>query len=199
MQKEPWQLTKNDILSYAATRPKPRVIVPGPATWSEQDLAAHKLASVRLETLPPEVPVFEVGTWCIDGSGWLWHLEEWFFESLRFVHGNPFDPSTWGMFSDINLLAVEKYAAWLRDGFEPPPLEVWQMPSGAMEVKDGYNRSAALATVGRDRALAWVSPYRQTPAGIWETLTHRLAVEEAIRGGKDVPAAVLAEYPDLAV
>ncbi len=196
-------MTRAELLPFSQTAPVPRITVPGPASWSEADLAAHKIASIRRETLPPVVPQFPVGTWSLmeastaDRSGWLWHLEEHPLRDLLFQHGNPFDPSTWDWFSDIHSLAVEKYVAWLKQGFEPPPLEVWQLKSGRLSVEDGHNRAAALVTVGREHTLAWVSYYRQLPDGNWQTLTHRLAVEEALRAGKPVPGEVLAEYPDL--
>lgn len=199
MQKEPWQLKSAELLPYAKTRPIPCVNLPGPRSWSEADLAAYKIACARLETQPPEVPLFDGGTWSFmpvsTGSGWLWHLEEVAIHDLCFNQGNPFDPSTWG-WEDINLLAVEKYAAWIKAGSEPPPLDAWQMQSGRLEVKDGHNRAAALVLCGRASTPVWVSPLIQTASG-WDTLTHRLAVQEALRAGRVVPTAVLAEYPDL--
>jgi hypothetical protein len=145
------------------------------------------------------VPIFPVGTWSLqrflDGECWLWQLREFPLRELRFVHGDPWDSSGWG-WGDIKPQAVAKYVAWLEAGYEPPPLDVWQMRSGAHEVRDGHNRAAALVTVGRALTLAWVSPLVLTPTGP-QTLTHRLAVEAALLAGQPVPPAVLAEYPDL--
>jgi hypothetical protein len=196
---EPWQLTRAELVPYQQTIPIPRVALPSPKSWSEEDLAAYKLTCIRLETEPPEVPRFPVGTWRLmpltTGGDWLWHLEEVAFRDLRFVHGDPFDPGTWG-WGDIKSQAVEKFSAWIKAGSEPPPIEVWQMQSGRLQANDGHNRSAALVACGRATTLAWVSWLAQTSAGL-QPLSHRLAVEAAIRASQAVPEMVLAEYPDL--
>lgn len=190
---EPWQVTKDQLIPFAQTQPISSVPDAGPRSFSEADLAAYTAERRQREQEPPQVPCFPVGTWSLDASEWLWQLEEVALRDLQFVHGNPFDPATWDWFSDIRSLVVRKYVQWLRAGSEPPPLEAWQMASGRIMAVDGHNRGAALVQVGREYTLAWVSPAHLTESGRGVALTHRQAVEDALRAGKPVPAAVLGD------
>ena len=194
----PWQLRRCDLVPFAATRPISSVPDDEPRSYSEADLHEYAMRRRRMETVPPTVPAFPLGTWSIDSFGGLWQLSRYAIRDLVFPGGDPF-AREWGWFSEIQPWLVEKYLAWLHEGHEPPPLSALETERPCrIKVTNGHNRAASLVRAGRAEALAWVSLACTKPSGYCTDLTHELAVEQALRQGLPVPPAVLADYPQLA-
>lgn len=196
----PWQLTRASLVPVAQTYPIPRVplAVEGPSVCSEEELYVYAQMLRRLETEPPFVPVFAVGTWSVDIFDGLWQLRRYRLKDLLFPGGDPF-ASEWGCFSDMQPWLVEKYLGWIQEGHDPPPLRALETEKGHIKIMDGHNRAAAEVRAGRRKALVWVSVAYLKPNGCLTDLTHPLAIELALQAGRRVPAEVLADYPYLAV
>ena len=193
---EPWRLRRADLVPYAAIHPVSSLRDEGPRSYSEADLHEYAMRRRKLETTPPIIPAFAVGTWSIDSFDGLWQLRCHPIRELIFPGGDPF-AREWGWFSEIHPWLVEKYLAWLGEGHEPPPLAALETECGRIKVTNGHNRAASLVRAGRAEALAWVSVAYTKPSGYCTDLTHPLAVELALRAGFPVPPAVLADYPQL--
>jgi hypothetical protein len=195
---EAWQVRKSDLIPFADTQPTPRVAIPSPTSYLESDLHAHAQLMRRMETVPPIVPRFPVGSWAVHRSGELYHLREYslFDPRLRFPEGDPFGqfvpwpPSrqTW---------VVEKYITWLRAGHEPPPLTGLETEYRNITIEGGHHRAEALVKAGRNTCLIWVAVIFIRPDQSGIGLTHELAVMQALHERKPVPYEVLVEYSDV--
>jgi len=196
---EPWQLRRAEIVPYSSTYPVSHLVDDGPASCSEADLHAYTLWRRLHETLPPAVPYFTVGTWSIDRFEALYQLRRYRLDdpALFFQEGDPFRRDPRWPSQQLDWL-IEKYVSWLAAGNEPPPLRGCEMERGRIRVQDGYHRAAALVRAARAETLIWVSVACTKPSGFMTDLTHRLAIEEALRAGKPVPLAVLEDYSELA-
>ncbi len=192
-----WQLTRAALVPIAQTYPISSLQDEGPRSYSEADLHAYAMSRRLRESEPPMVPVFAVGTWSMDSFDGLWQLRRYPIGDLVFPGGDPF-ASEWGWFSDIHPWLVEKYLRWLQEGHEPPPLWACETEQSRIKVSNGHNRAASLVQAGRCEALVWVSVSYTKPNGFCTDLTHPLAVELALCKEQPVPAAVLADYPQLA-
>jgi len=121
------------------------------------DAAGVQIASSR--TRPASYPDVPLGAWKID-------------RSFRGIHGRfidqlvALDPgglllpegdySKPGYNPEGRAWDAERYAQWMRDGQEPPPITVIEMESGALSVSDGHRRTAAAKMIGRT-IRAWIS------------------------------------------
>jgi hypothetical protein len=191
--KEPWQMSRAELVPFSATFPISHLQDAGPRSYSEADLHAYALYRRACETIPPCIPDFAEGTWSIDCWGGLWQLRRSPIKALIFPGGDPY-AREWGWSSDMQPWLIEKYVAWLRAGHEPPPLRGFETEQKHIKVSNGHNRAAALVRVERHEVLIWISLAYTKPNGFCTDLTHSLAVEAALRSGKPVPLAVLAEY-----
>jgi hypothetical protein len=198
---EPWQLGRAQLIPFASTYPLSYLQDEGPSSYSEAGLHAYSLWRRRNETIPPQVPVFPVGTWAIDAFDCLWHLRRYCLHDpcLFFPEGNPYSGSAARTSSAQYPWLVEKYAAWLRAGHEPPPLTACEMETGRIRVLEGHHRATSLVLAGRHESLLWVSLAYCKPSGFCTDLTHPIAVECALCRGEPVPPAVLAGYPHLLI
>jgi hypothetical protein len=61
---------------------------------------------------------------------------------------------------------ANRYAQWLLDGMEAPPIEAVETESGAIRCTDGHRRLAAARLAGKSRVLVWVSPCMDHPHGM---------------------------------
>ena len=193
---EPWQLTRAELIPYTQTFPVSHLHDAGPRSYSEADLHEYAVYRRLCETIPPDVPSFPVGTWSLDSFDSLWQLRRYPIKALVFPGGDPYAES-WGWCSDMQPWLIEKYASWLRAGYEPPPLRAFETERGGVKVLNGHNRAASLVRVDRHETLVWVSLAYIKPNGFCTDLTHCIVVETALREGKLVPQAVLADYPQL--
>lgn len=196
---EPWQLRRAELVPFASTYPISRLADAGPTSYSEADLHAYTLWRRLHETEPPGVPSFQVGTWSVDRFDALYQLRRYRLDdpALFFLEGDPYRRDSRRPPQQIEWL-IEKYVSWLAAGHEPPPLRGCEMEKGRIRVQDGHHRAAAQVRAAREEMLMWVSVACTKPGGFMTDLTHRLAIEEALRAGKPVPLAVLEDYSDLA-
>ena len=196
---EPWQLRRSELVPYSSTYPVSHLVDDGPASYSEADLHAYTLWRRLHETEPPTVPFFAVGTWSVDRFEALYQLRRYRLDDpvLFFQEGDPFRRDTRWPPRQLEWL-IEKYLSWLAAGHEPPPLRGCEMERGRIRVQDGYHRAAALVRALRQETLMWVSVGYTKPNGFMTDLTHRIAIEEALRAGRPVPTSVLEDYGDLA-
>jgi hypothetical protein len=197
---EPWQFRRAELVPYSSTSPISHLVDDGPASYSEADLHAYTLWRRLHESEPPTVPFFTVGTWSFDRFEALYQLRRYALSdpALYFPEGDPF-ASVRDWPSGRLAWLVEKYLCWLCAGNEPPPLRGCEMESGRIRIQDGHYRAASQVRAGRTETQMSVSVSYTKPGGFVTDLTHRVAVEEALRAGKPVPLAVLEDYPDLAV
>jgi hypothetical protein len=195
---EPWQLTRAQLVPFAATYPVSHLQDDGPASYSEADLHAYSLWRRRNEDVPPAVPVFPLGTWAVDRFESLWQLRAYLLSDplLVFPEGDPYGGRT-GYPPQQYPWLVDKYVSWLLAGSSPPPLHAIEMEGGRLKITQGHHRAAALVRVGREESPIWVSVAYRKPSGFLTDLTHAIAVELAVREGRNVPPAVLADYPHL--
>lgn len=61
---------------------------------------------------------------------------------------------------------AEQYAEWMKQGHEPPPIDVLEMEDGSLRVMEGHRRVVASRMLGRDTINAWVHPTMQHPEGL---------------------------------
>jgi hypothetical protein len=196
---EPWQLRRAELVPYSSTYPVSHLVDDGPASYSEADLHAYTLWRRLHESEPPTVPFFTVGTWSVDRFEALYQLRRYRLDdpALFFQEGDPFRRDTRWPPQQLDWL-IEKYVCWLAAGNEPPPLRGCEMEKGRIRVQDGYHRAAAQVRAARVETLMWVSVAFTKTSGFMTDLTHRIAIEEALRADKPVPMAVLEDYPNLA-
>jgi hypothetical protein len=196
---EPWRLCRAELVPYSSTYPVSHLGDEGPVSYSEADLHAYTLWWRLHEVEPPHVPSFPPGTWSVDRFEALYQLRSYALSdpTLYFPEGDPFAcEREWPARRLVWL--VEKYLCWLRAGNEPPPLRSCEMENGRIRIQDGHYRAAAQVRAGRTETLIWVSAAYTKPSGFVTDLTHRVAVEGALRAGRPVPPTVLEDYPDLA-
>jgi hypothetical protein len=100
---------------------------------------------------------------------------------------------------------VDKYAEWIRQGSEPPPLTGLETEKGSIKIQEGHHRASAIKETGGDSVNVWVSVTQSVPIGKTEAgevitsprgVTHRDAVKQAVEQGQPVPQSVLGDYPD---
>jgi hypothetical protein len=133
--------------------------------WNEHlrsayfDSQGRKVASSRI--VPAEVEIPPVGAWRMDSRCGL-HGHE--VAQLREVDPQSLEISE-ADWADANLPNYEgrrddagRYAQWLQEGREAPPVEVVETESGQMRVTDGHRRLAAAKIAGASTVKAWVSP-----------------------------------------
>jgi len=118
-----------------------------------------------------------VGSWRKDKtSGWNKYGQE--IEQLR-----EFDPKDLVAGEDTDARKtgdVARYAKWIKEGNEPPPISVVETDDGKFRIYDGHRRWLAAKEAGT-KIKAWVSPRAETglstPDGdpIYTGLTHELA------------------------
>jgi hypothetical protein len=190
----PWRLRAVDLLPMADTRPVGKVDVPPPRDYSEAALWEHTMRVRAAEKEPPEVTRFPIGTWCAVGPDHsLYELREYRLDDPAVIFPEGQGPT----------LLSTKYASWIADGSDPPPGLANELQDGRVSVTEGHHRAMALRQAGRRTVQFWVSPVVGRPNQFvpslttWVGLTHRQAVHMAIEGGQEVPAEVLADYPDL--
>ena len=127
--------------------------------WLSTYFDASGVQTVRSRTTPARYPAVPLGAWKIDRSFCGIHgryidqriaLDP---HGLLLPEGDYDDPryNPEGRRCD-----AERYAEWMREGREPPPITVIEMESGALSVSDGHRRAAAAKMVGRT-IRAWIS------------------------------------------
>ena len=143
-----------------------------------------------------------VGTWRVDDSwaGNYGHTIEQLQEvdphsvvlSEDDYYGTTANPEGRGWDSD-------RYADWIREGKEPPPITLLQMEDGRLKASDGHRRLAAAKKAGAKSIKAWVSPAANTGKldyngkPIQTAATYQLAIRDAIANGEEVPPHALEE------
>lgn len=150
---------------------------------------------------PSETKIPPVGSWRITNSS----KYDKYGDGIEQLREIPVDKIT--VSEDVRgegrITDAERYAEWIKEGKQPPPLRVSELPNGKYKISDGHRRLEGHKIAGKKTILAWVSPIGDT--GLKDSegkmidtdLTHQLAVEKALKEGKTVPASVLADYPDL--
>lgn len=192
--KEPWQLTKGELVAWKDTKPTPKYKPDTGGGYSEQEMHERTLRNRSSETEAPDVKHHPVGSYGLDSTGELMQLREYKLDDpkLIFPEGMPNSGSQ----------TVQKYADWINQGSVAPALTGLETEKGNIKIQEGHHRAAAIRSTGGDTAKVWVTLTRNRPLGngqvMPEGVTHRGAVEAAIKDGKAVPSEVLADYPDLA-
>lgn len=195
--REPWEMTRDELVSYSDTTPKSSEPVEDYGDMTEAGLHARSLRVRANQTTPPTFAKHPVGTYGLDSTGELMQLREFDIDDpiLRFNEGEPKNQTT------------RKYADWIADGHEPPPMGGLETEKGTINVTDGHHRRTAIRENGGKTVKVWVSLTQNVPIGKDAAgkditsprgLKHRDVVAQALSAGKPVPPAVLAEYPDLA-
>lgn len=194
---EAWHIRQCDLIPFANTYPVPTIPMPAPISYTEAALHAHSLATRQMESTPPIVARFPVGSWAVDAFGELHQLREYLLNDprLHFPEGDPYGRfRPWPPSRDP--WVIEKYVSWLLAGHEPPPLTGIEMENWRIKVAEGHHRAEALVRAGRRTCQIWVAAlYIQPENGFGRGLTHELAVYAALRKGKFVPHEVLVDYP----
>jgi len=115
---------------------------------------------------------FKIGTWMVDDDHDVFVLRRVRLDALtptEFAWANFREPFHFPRIRD-----AERYAGWMEDGHEPPPITVLETDKGALNVNDGHRRLAAHALLARKTIKAWVSPTGGYGAGLsWEDATGR--------------------------
>lgn len=150
------------------------------------DASGNKIASSRTTpvTSMPDVPVGSwrtedryKGNYGSDLSQLAW-LDPGKLEVSEHEIG-----SAWGR---DRLEDAERYAGWMQEGRQAPPIEVVETDNGKLKVSDGHRRHHAAKLAGQ-KILAWVSPNAdtggRTPLGqpITTALTDQLATQDFSR------------------
>lgn len=191
---QPWEIPASDVVPYADTVPKPKYKPETKGGYSEEELHARSIRNRAAETEPPEVKRFPIGTWRLDSTGELSQLKRLSLDDSRVYFPEELP--------NQRNQTVQKYIDWMRRlGEESPPVTALETDKGGIKISDGHHRVAAIKAMGGDSFEAWVTATKNVkrPSGavMPEGLTHERAVRTAIEEGKDVPAKVLADYPDL--
>jgi hypothetical protein len=145
------------------------------------------IASSRL--VPNEGVDVPVGTWRVDKFSGNYGKE---IEQLREVRIDELalpELREGGKLDIEKLGDDERYAAWIKEGKEPPPIEVLRRDDGSLRVADGHRRVLAAKLAGRATIKAWVSETVPIPSGrldangkpIMTSLTYELAMKEKDR------------------
>lgn len=61
---------------------------------------------------------------------------------------------------------VKRYAAWIAEGHQPPPVHAIVNDKGVYRISDGHRRLAACKLAGNKPVLAWVYPSMPHPQGL---------------------------------
>ena len=80
---------------------------------------------------------------------------------------------------------ARRYAGWIKEGKEPPPISVVETDSGTMNVSNGHRRVAAAKLAGKDTILAWVSPRMEVMKGPNGPIYVGMTYEGATLGPKE--------------
>lgn len=186
----PYLLKENDFLKSADVRSQER------KTYYSED--GTKIGSSR--EIPQAPHGYKVGQWKIDESPLNYGRQ---IEQLREVKLADIeigeDSYAMGRGDD-----VDRYAQWLKEGREAPPIPLIETEDGRLRTIDGNRRTHAALKAGKGTILAWVSPYVPVPGKfasdgkpIRAGLTDELAVWHALNAGKQVPEEVKSRFPDL--
>lgn len=127
---------------------------------AQYEVDGVSIASSR--TTPSTVDVPAVGTWRIDDVRGLYGRD---IERLNEV---PIDELVLPELREGEKLDATKagddatYASWIKEGKEPPPIDVIRMDDGRLRVSDGHRRVLAAKASGADTVKAWVSELVET-------------------------------------
>jgi len=115
--------------------------------YSEEAMNARTLRNRRGETEPPKVKKYPIGTYGTDSAGDLMQLQEFDIDDpkLVFPEGEPKNQT------------VDKYAQWIQEGNEPPPMDGVETESGKIKISEGHHRRAAIRQTGGKKVKVWVS------------------------------------------
>ena len=92
---------------------------------------------------------------------------------------------------------ARRYAGWIKEGKEPPPISVVETDSGKMNVSNGHRRVAAAKLAGKDSILAWVSPRMEVLKGPNGPIYVGMTYEGATLGPKEAEKQREARRADL--
>jgi len=184
--KDPWEMKPEEFPAWEDTRVKRISPTEPPVGFSEEEMWAASLKNRNLETTPPPHNKFPVGQWAKDSAGELMQLREYDINDsiLEFPEGKPKNQT------------VDKYAQWIREGNDPPPMDAVETLSGKVRVNEGHHRLAAIEKAGGNKVKIWVSVTReqeghprgvkpenaeilkQTPEGVIEKVAPQEGVEK---------------------
>lgn len=158
--------------------------VKAPHEMTRAELLANRTPSARSNSLEPwkgEVP--PVGTWRMDDmTGELEQLRE-------------FDPHELGLTEEGEGVKgredYRQYVEWAKEGKTPPPIEVVKHADGGL-ISTNRRRVLAAREAGKGKIHGWFSDTLPSGRPAWN---HERMVADAIEKGHDVPADVLADYP----
>lgn len=127
------------------------------AQYTDKD--GNKVVSSRKE--PSLAPIPPTGSWRIDDLKGNYGRE---IEQLREV---PIADLVLPELEDGKLAPHkrgddDRYAGWLQEGKEPPPIEVIRTEDGKLKVADGHRRTLAAQKAGQTTIKAWVSELAPT-------------------------------------
>jgi hypothetical protein len=114
----------------------------------------QKIASSRTKPQDPVTAKIPVGAWRIDDTLCGCYGHE--VEQLREM-----DVSTLVPAEDTGperQADVQRYAQWIREGKQPPPIDVIECENGSFKIVNGHRRWLAAQQAGNAIIQAWVSP-----------------------------------------
>jgi len=123
-------------------------------------------------TTPVEIDVPPVGSWRID-------------DKLNSLYGHPIDHLMEVKVSDVLAPELdregrldpvkrgddERYAQWMKEGKQYPPVEITEMEDGRLSLVDGHRRLLAVKSLKKPTILAWVSHAVPAPSGAKDAVT----------------------------
>lgn len=126
---------------------------------SQYEVDGQKIASSRTTPSVQQIP--PVGAWRIDDVKGLYGRE---VEQLRQV---AVDDLVLPELRDGELDVTKRgddatYAQWIKEGKEPPPVELIRMEDGRLRVADGHRRVLAAKAAGATEVKGWVSELVET-------------------------------------
>lgn len=171
---------KASIVDEKATTATRRAALPAPppssGSWElDREQASHRARAA--EDLPPEVPVFPVGTFRRGRDGDLEELRRIPIADLTLKED----------LASKRPAIVEKYAAWDRSGSRLPPVQVTENVTGKLLLADGHHRVAAAKLRGKKSVDAWVAMTwnaRERSRGITEAGARCLAVAKGVEASE---------------
>jgi len=189
-----WRLTPDQLYPHSDTMPQRQSLYVEPQDYSEAQLASVTVANRRLETIPPIVPRFSLGSWRKLGSPELGYL----VDQLQLV---PIDRIKKREFEQY-WIVVDKYKRWIQQSGVYPALSGLKRVSGEIVIIDGHHRFEALKSLGRKWIWVWVSPYRLKQVSYRsepyeESLSWWAAVKDALRDRLPVPQNVQATWAQM--
>jgi hypothetical protein len=152
--------------------------------------------AISSRTTPSTVKVPEVGTWRVDDLNGVYGHNVEQLREIPLSELKPRELNEKGQLDPVKRGDDEKYAQWIKEGKQYPPIDVVEMEDGSLGIVDGHRRYLAAKLSGLNTIKAWVSDARPAPSGAKDAvsgkphmvgLTYEMATGQPWKQGDTMP------------